>query len=213
MAIGFAVTASATAQEESRPARELDGPSFTDNVRVSRAESRIWVRVDPVRIGHAHGVEGTLSGQWAWSKGGTITFDLASMRADTPAARKEVGLTGAISDSDRQATTKNMLGADVLDVARFPTATFQIERFEPLDQQQNGQPGRYRVWGRFRLHGKERSLSFDASLVSKGEELRLRGRFTLRQTDYGMTPYSSLGGLAKIADELTIWGDLLIERR
>jgi hypothetical protein len=36
----------------------------------------------------------------------------------------------------------------------------------------------------------------------------LTGSFAIKQTAYGMKPYSSAGGLAKVADELEISGEL-----
>ena len=42
----------------------------------------------------------------------------------------------------------------------------------------------------------------------KGGRLRMSGTFRLKQTNYGIKPYSAAGGLAKVADELEISGDL-----
>ena len=36
----------------------------------------------------------------------------------------------------------------------------------------------------------------------------MSGTFRLKQTNYGIKPYSAAGGLAKVADELEISGDL-----
>ena len=38
----------------------------------------------------------------------------------------------------------------------------------------------------------------------------MTGTFTIRQSDYGITPASSVGGLAKVADELEIYAELIL---
>ena len=40
--------------------------------------------------------------------------------------------------------------------------------------------------------------------------LRMRGSFSILQTAYGMQPFSAMGGLARVADQLQIWGDLVL---
>jgi hypothetical protein len=39
--------------------------------------------------------------------------------------------------------------------------------------------------------------------------LRLTGSFSIRQTDFGMTPVSAAGGPVKASDELEFLGDLV----
>ncbi len=38
--------------------------------------------------------------------------------------------------------------------------------------------------------------------------VRLRGHFTIKQTDFGIHPYSKLGGAVAVADEVKIAGDI-----
>jgi hypothetical protein len=40
--------------------------------------------------------------------------------------------------------------------------------------------------------------------------LRLRGSFSILPSHYGMTPYSALAGLVRVADRLDISGDLFL---
>ena len=40
--------------------------------------------------------------------------------------------------------------------------------------------------------------------------VHLHGKFTILQTDFGITPYSKAFGTIGVADSLTIWGDLWI---
>jgi hypothetical protein len=170
--------------------------------------------VDPDGRGHAHGVVAQLqSGSLALGaieKAGELVFDLTSFVADEPKAREYVGLEGKASDSDRRSVTRTMLGTQVLNVRLYPKATYEIASITPLDAQAAGQPGRYRFEGRLNLHGAEQSVRFEAKAEASGADgaLRLRGQFSLAQSDYKMKPYSALYGALKVKDELAVHGDL-----
>jgi polyisoprenoid-binding protein YceI len=132
----------------------------------------------------------------------------ASFVADTDAARKYVGLEGSTSASTRRQVSKNMLGADVLDSRKFPTATFQIESALHKKTKQ-GKPV-VELKGELTLHGKARPLTLYAHPSQKEGSWNLRGDFSIRQTDFGITPYSAALGTVGVADQLKIFGDLWI---
>jgi polyisoprenoid-binding protein YceI len=182
---------------------------------VDVAASRVYVKVgSATRIGHAHGVEGTLkSGTISLGAGGELVFDMSSFKADTPEARKKVGLAGKrMSSNEAKKVQKTMLGADVLDVEKFPTATYKIIAIKPAEKQEAGAPGIYQVNGRFALHGAEQPLQFKARLEKTDKEgtFKLSGSFAIKQTSYGIKPFSAAGGLARVADELEISGELVL---
>ncbi len=170
--------------------------------------SRVYIKVGTAtRLGHEHGVEGRLkSGKLTLGGEGEVVFDMASFTADTAEARKRVGL-------EKKKVTEAMRGADVLDVGEHPTATYRVSSITPLDDQSAGEPGTYQLEGRFTLHGTEQKLKFKAKLERADKEGRLKmtGSFSIRQSDYGIKPYSAVGGLAKVADELEISGDLVLK--
>jgi polyisoprenoid-binding protein YceI len=191
-------------QKPAVPAYEVDTQS-----------SRVYVKVDTAtRFGHPHGVQGNLkSGKVTFGRDGELVFDMGSFQADTAEARQRVGLDPRKGTSDARKVTEAMLGGGVLDVGQFPTATFRMTSVAPLDNQAAGEPGRYQLDGRFTLHGTEQRIQIAAKVDKTATEgvLRLSGSFTIKQTDYGITPYSALGGLAKVADELVIWADLVLK--
>jgi polyisoprenoid-binding protein YceI len=185
---------------------------------VDAGASRVYVKVGTAtRLGHEHGVQGNLkSGRLALGGGGELVFDMASFTADTADARKRVGLEKKkVSANEARKVTEAMRGADVLDVAKYPTATYRIDSITPLGEQAAGEPRTYQVEGRFTLHGTEKKLPFKAKVGpgDKEGQLRISGTFTIKQTDYGIKPYSAAGGLAKVADELEISGDLVLKPR
>lgn len=188
--------------------------SPTESYKLDTASSRVYIKVSSsTRFGHNHGVQGQLrSGSLTLGGSGELVFDMNSFVADTPQARQYVGLDPNFSAADSRKVNANMRGPEVLDVARFPTATCAIKSIRPLDRQKAGEPGRYQFAGQFTLHGVTRPLEFTA-LVERTERAgvrHVRGTFSVLQTNFGITPYSALAGLVGVADELQIWGDLFI---
>ena len=120
--------------------------------------SRVYIRVGKTGLGHEHGVEGRIkSGTLtlgATSGAGAIVFDTTSFQADTPTARQYVGLQGTTDADTQRQVNANMLGADVLDVRSFPTATFTVHSIQSLSAK--GVAAQYRLDGDFTLHGKTR---------------------------------------------------------
>jgi polyisoprenoid-binding protein YceI len=177
--------------------------------------SRVYVKVlSASRLGHEHGVEGKFkSGKIALGGTGEFLFDMTTFAADGPAARKQVGLENTVNDNEMRKVTDAMRSNKVLDVERFPTAAFAITSAAPLDKQAPGEPGNYRLEGTFTLHGTEKVIAFHAKVEKSAKPgvLRMTGSFPILQTDYGITPYSALGGLAKVADKVEILGDIVLK--
>jgi hypothetical protein len=176
--------------------------------------SRIYVFVGKTGLGHDHGIVGRLaSGRVildAPQNAGQLVFDMPSLLADTPEARKALGLAGETDASTRKQTTANMLGPDVLDVARHPTATFDIESALRPQRPVKGAKPTVDLVGTFTLHGVARKVVIPAEVGAAGRVLRLIGSFRIKQTDFGMKPYTKLGGVVGVADELRITGDVLV---
>jgi polyisoprenoid-binding protein YceI len=185
-------------------------------LKVDAGASRIYVKVGAEGYGHVHGVLGRLASGTvglAQGSGGELVFDMTTFVADAAEARQAFGLFKPVSPSDQQKITATMLGSEVLDVARYPRAVFAITAVIPLDGQPAGSPGRYRLKGEFTLHGVTRRLHIIAKVepAERANIIRMRGGFTILQSEYGMKPYSALAGLVRVADRLEIRGDLMLD--
>ncbi len=185
--------------------------------QIDPEKSRVYIHVSKKRLGHDHAIEGRIksgsfnlkSDKSTVKDAGQIEFDLGSFSADTDAARKHVELKGAIAESTREQVTETMLGSDVLDVEQFPQATFKIKSAD-LRYGRGGDPF-YTLQGDFTLHGKTREVSISTqSELQDGKVRRLRGDFTILQSDFGITPYKAALGAVGVADQLKIWGDIWI---
>ena len=104
-----------------------------------------------------------------------------------------------LSPKDRKQVQERMLGAEVLDTARFPQIRFHSTAVEQLASEH------WLVRGALELHGQTRSVSVKVTR----ENGRYTGLTTLRQTDFGITPVSVAGGTVKVKDEISIEFDIV----
>jgi polyisoprenoid-binding protein YceI len=65
----------------------------------------------------------------------------------------------------------------------------------------SGADGQLNVQGELTLAGTTRPLAFDLAV---GDDGRLSGAAVVKQTDWGMKPYSTLFGALKVADEVRV---------
>jgi len=183
--------------------------------KIDVQNSRVYVFVAKKGAGHDHGVEGRLAagtvrlGQAAGA--GDMTFDLKAFQVDSDVARRFIGLPGETDASDQAAATTNMRSAAVLDVAQFAAAKYTIDAAKPVAAVA-GLPGAsYQFDGELELHGVKKKISFYGGVEAlDGGRIRIRGRFPLKQTDFGIKPFSKLLGAVGIADELQVYGDIIL---
>lgn len=180
-------------------------------------ESRAYVFVGKTGLGHEHGVEGKLkSGQIdleASQNAGELVFDMNSFDADTNAARRYVGLAGTTDTSTRQQVNANMKGDPILGVRRYPTATYQIDSSKKLDKKSPKGNPMYELTGKFTLRGVSRPLTIQTELVEADGKTRLRGNFSMLQTNFGITPFKKALGAVGVTNQLKVYGDLVLKSK
>ena len=72
---------------------------------------------------------------------------------------------------------------------------------------------RVRIIGDLTLHGAtQKSLWISAEATLSEESLRAQGNFSLKQTDFGIKPYSAAGGTIKLKNELKFLFDMVGEK-
>jgi polyisoprenoid-binding protein YceI len=176
--------------------------------------SRVYIFVDKTNnLGHSHGVEGKLkAGQMlADSQSPSkLVFDMRSFVADTETARKVFGIEASIDAATVKKVNQNMLGKEILDVQRFPEASLDKASLKKTGKQTAKGLDEYQLEGDFTLHGVSRHVVIPCDMEVKDGWHHLRGRFTIRQTDFGIKPYTKAFGAVGIKDELVIMGDLWV---
>jgi polyisoprenoid-binding protein YceI len=98
----------------------------------------------------------------------------------------------ALDDDDKAGITQT-IDDEVLDGTPIE---FRSTRFE------DGDP--IRVEGELQLRGERRPIAFE---LAPGENGGLVGTAVVKQTDWGMKPYSALFGTLKVADEVEVTVD------
>lgn len=175
--------------------------------RIDPERSQILVRVyrgGPLaRLGHDHVVAGrdvrgyVLLPRAAAYAQADLYLSLASLAVDDPALRAQAGFDTRPSPQDIEATRRNMM-SEVLDVARYPFAVLHVIPGV-------GAPPRLVLTAELTLHGVTRALPITAALEpTSAGGLAANGRFSLKQTDFGIEPYAVLGGALRVEDSIDI---------
>jgi polyisoprenoid-binding protein YceI len=108
--------------------------------------------------------------------------------------RGEGGVKG-LSAAEKTLVRSNALRS--LDAARFPEIRFTAETIDKTD-------GGYRLTGTLELHGKTQDREIELCTDDLGDAWRMSGHAAVRQSDFGVKPYSLLMGSVKVADEVTV---------
>jgi hypothetical protein len=128
-----------------------------------------------------------------------LRLDVNSFTVDPVAARAEEGadFASTVSEQARTGTRQNLLGEQVLDARRFPVIEAELAGVAG--------PG----WApdlllRVRLRGEEREIPVTVGVHEEANRLFVRGSFTVRQTEFGIKPFSVLGGGIRVRDDLRV---------
>jgi polyisoprenoid-binding protein YceI len=147
------------------------------------------------RLGHDHVVAShTITGFAAPDKGrADFSFRLDQMTVDEPALRREAGLDTEPSADAIASTRANMLGR-VLEAGRFPLVALHAQQV----------PGDAALRLTVTLHGTTRTVTVPARIETGADSISASGAMQLRQSDYGITPMSVLGGAMTVLDPLEL---------
>ena len=148
--------------------------------------------------GHTHEVAAPVAG-------GLVTLDAAdlahsTLRLEIDASALRVTGKGEPA-ADVPAVQQTMLSDKVLDVGRYPTIVFSSTSVSV--EKRSGSAADLVIAGRLTLHGVTGSLKVPVHVELAGGTLTARGRFQVKQTDYGITPVS-VGGVVKVKDALNV---------
>lgn len=175
----------------------LDGSRSRISLRVYRA-GRL------ARLGHNHVVEATApNGELRLLAAGggvaRLRIDPRRLRVDEPGARARYGADFVeMPDAEAVAGTReNMLGPEVLDAAAWPEITV-LARIDDLAAD------RPVAALHLTLRGIGRRYRVPVTVRAGGQVLEVSGALTLRQSDFGITPFAVLGGALKVRDAVDV---------
>jgi polyisoprenoid-binding protein YceI len=137
------------------------------------------------------------------------TLDSSALKgtidADSIVVREGTGGVKPLSDSDKADIQKN-LREKVLKTAQNPQITFESGPLSPPGD------GTWRINGRLTLAGVTNPIELVVSVASTDAEVTLTTSVQIRQTQFGIKPYSGLMGALKVADDVELRGEARIPK-
>ncbi len=186
--------------------------------RVDAATSQVLIYAfrggRAVRLGHNHTLTAphvdayvSLPSQAAADAYFDVRVRLDSLVIDDPALREKTGgaFVGERSESDIVGTQRNMLGTRGFNAELHPEVRLRAMRIE-------GDWPMLVVRIAIEMHGVTRERELLMQVEHDAERLRARGEFVLRQSEFGVTPLSILGGVIAVQDPFAIRFDLVALR-
>lgn len=167
-----------------------------DHVMVAREFSGI-VSLAP---GHGRGNSADMSSS------GNIEVQVSSLEVDAPEARRAEGLSGTLDAEDRAEIRAIMLGQEMLNAAQHPVIRVKVLLVDDLAPLTG-------LTVRIRIRGVEREYIVMARVRRTGGQIRISGDFQLKQTDFGIAPYSTFLGTIAVADRVKIKFDVVARRQ
>ncbi|MGH3633302.1 YceI family protein [Mycobacterium sp.] len=129
-----------------------------------------------------------------WAEGEPARAELKVDVASLEVLHGEGGIT-ALSGPEKTLVRSNALKS--LDVNRFPRISFDTDSIEK-------RPDGYRFSGMLQIHGKTRAQVIELRTADLGDNWRMSTEAAVRQSDFGIKPYSLLMGSLKVADEVAV---------
>jgi len=128
-----------------------------------------------------------------------FSLPVRDFEVDPPAARALEGeeFAARLSAEAIAQTRSNLLGPTVLDAANHPEIRVRSVRIAGPDWAPD-------ITLRIVLRGAERELVVPVVLEVREGELKATGTFSLSQREFGIEPFSILGGGLQVADQVKI---------
>jgi polyisoprenoid-binding protein YceI len=186
---------------------QIDGAASTLHILVYRGGAM-------ARLGHNHvvsseNVSGTLllRSELRLSRL-DLTLPVATMVVDDPVARALEGgeFADEVPRDAREGTRQNLLRAEVLDAEHYPEITLQSVAV-------SGTRSSASLIMQIAIKGVSRDIPVLAAVREDGNLLIAEGEFAIRQTDFGIAPFSVALGALQVQDQLRIKFTIVARRQ
>ena len=125
-----------------------------------------------------------------------VYLPVDSLLVDRPGAGAEAGGSSDLSQEDIDATRRHML-ENVLASAQYPFVVIH-------GVCSTGTPWCKTLDARVTLHGVTRAVEIPVRLDLGSNRLLVSGHFSVLHSDFGMSPYSILGGALRVKDRIDV---------
>ena len=166
-----------------------------------------------VNLGHNHVLSvPEFEGFFYWPEQGAaasrfdLVFRLDQLVFDVPSHRAALGpaFSAVLSDAAIAATREHMLGPDNMQAERYP-----LVRIHSLAI--TGEAPKFAAHIAVELHGQTREMRVPLTVTGLPQRLNASGSLVLRQSDFGVQPYSVMNGLLAVQDEVVLEFNLVGE--
>jgi polyisoprenoid-binding protein YceI len=175
----------------------------TRTYTISAAESNLWVFVGKAgffsALGHEHEIgiksfAGRIEVPQVGASGGSLEVEIET--------KSFVVLDKNASENDR-AKIFEAMHKDVIESEKFQKINFRsvsVSDLKPAGE------GNYSLTlnGDLTLHGVTKRIAVPATATITPEQIRAVGKYTLKQSDYGIKIYSAGGGTVKVKNEVVV---------
>jgi polyisoprenoid-binding protein YceI len=191
-----------------RPSPPPAAPPPAAALALDPARTEVLVRVyreGPLAaVGHNHVITATaVEGSVTPAAGGEYAFALrlpvAAFVVDDPAARARAGADFAapVDDAARAGTRGNLLGPRLLDAERFPAIGL-------AGRSVTGPDGTRSLDIAITVRDVTRPFRIPVTVEAAPDGPRLRGALRVTHAELGLEPFSVMGGMLRVRDELGI---------
>lgn len=185
----------------------LDSAVSSDVYQIVPERSRAEILVQRggrlARLGHDHVISAReitgyalLDAEQPLASRADLAIDLNALVVDAPELRLVYQLYTEPSEADIRGTSANMF-THVLDTEAWPQVFVHVGALETTE-------GVTQCEVTLTLKGVTRTFPASVIVHQDDDLLRVRGSFDLDQTDYGIEPFSVLGGAISIRDRVEI---------
>lgn len=129
-----------------------------------------------------------------WDDAEPVAVELGIEVDSFEVVRGEGGVK-ALSGPERALVKSNALKS--LGANRYPQIRFEADRIERTEDG-------YRLNGTLRIRGRSRPHVIELRTEDLGDSWRMSTESVVRQSDYGVKPYSMLLGSMQVSDEVTV---------
>lgn len=128
-----------------------------------------------------------------------LQLPVLSLSVDEQKSRAAEGedFAAEVPQDARDGTRKNMLRPEVLDGEKYSTITLQSIAIA-------GTRSRPELTMRVKIKDVARDIPVVATLLERGQSVTVSGEFAIKQTDFGITPFSVALGALQVVDQLKI---------
>lgn len=156
---------------------------------------RTGVKGRAARMGHRLTIAMT---RWQatvrWADANPVAAELVVETGSFQVVGSQGGVKG-LSGPEKALVRSNALGS--LDAGRFPEIHFTADVIEKTKKG-------YRLTGPLAISGKQRDHVIDLRTEDLGDSWRVSAESTVRQSNFGIKPYSLLMGSVQVADDVAL---------